>query len=123
MLFGNQPFIADMTAMAVRQGFSVARGMAQRYAAHATHMMARLKGTGLGVHQPQAGMFSLVDVHSTGLNGDEFAAGLLEQVGVAVMPGSSFGESLADWVRIALTVDDQTFDEGLSRIIQFVRSR
>ena len=123
MLFGNQPFIADMTAMAVRQGSSVARGMAQRYAARATHMMARLKGTGLGVHQPQAGMFALVDVHSTGLSGDEFAAGLLEQVGVAVMPGSSFGESLADWVRIALTVDDQTFDEGLSRIIQFVRSR
>ena len=96
--------------------------MAQRYAARATHMMARLKGTGLGVHQPQAGMFALVDVHSTGLSGDEFADGLLEQVGVAVMPGSSFGESLADWVRIALTVDDQTFDEGLSRIIQFVRS-
>ena len=123
MLFGNQPFIADMTASAIRQGSSVAKGMAQRYAARAAHMMARLTGTRLGVHPPQAGMFALVDVRSTGLNGDEFAARLLEQAGVAVMPGTSFGESLTDWVRVALTVDDQTFDKGLSRIIQFARSQ
>lgn len=117
MLFGNQPFIADMTARAVREGSSVAAGMRARYDARASRLAARFSGNGpLKVHRPQAGMFAMMDVSATGLNGRDYALDLLETAGVAVMPGTSFGTMLSNWVRIALTVDDERFDAACDRI-------
>jgi arginine:pyruvate transaminase len=119
MLFGNQPFIADMTERAIRDGSSVAPGMRQRYADRAKRLDQRLSSkTALKVHQPQAGMFVMIDVTATGLNGNDYAQHLLEHGGVAVMPGASFGETLDSWVRVALTVDDAAFDTACDRIIK-----
>ncbi len=117
MLFGNQPFIADMTEKAVRDGSSVAAGMASRFAARADGLARRLHSeTPLTVHQPEAGMFALVNVSGIGMDGDAYAWDLLEH-GVSVMPGSAFGESLKDWVRVALTIDDSQFATALDRIV------
>jgi arginine:pyruvate transaminase len=117
MLFGNQPFIADMTEKAVRDGSSVAAGMASRFAARADVLERRLHSeTPLTVHQPDAGMFALVNVSGIAMDGDTYAWDLLEH-GVSVMPGSAFGESLKDWVRVALTIDDSQFATALDRIV------
>ncbi len=62
-------------------------------------------------------MFALVDVSSTGLDGSAFADDLLDHAGVAVMPGESFGPSIANWIRIALTRPDDVFDEGCRRLV------
>ncbi|KUP91895.1 pyridoxal phosphate-dependent aminotransferase [Tritonibacter horizontis] len=124
MLFGNQPFIADMTEAAVRAGSSVAAGMAQRYGARADGMVTRLETeTVLKVNRPEAGMFALVDVSGLGLDGDSFAWALLEETGVAVMPGSSFGEHMRNWVRLALTIDDADMARALDRICTFAQRR
>lgn len=118
MLFGNQPFIADMTEMAIREGSDVAAGMAQRFANRARILQDRLSTeTRLRVHRPQAGMFAMIDVSATGLNGNDYAFHLLEHGKVAVMPGTSFGGTVDDWVRIALTVDDADFAAACDRII------
>ncbi len=118
MLFGNQPFIADMTEKAIRDGSSVAPGMAQRYAERATRLQDRLAAeTNLRALRPQAGMFAMIDVAATGMNGNDYALHLLEHGNVAVMPGVSFGDTVDNWVRIALTVDDATFTEACDRII------
>jgi arginine:pyruvate transaminase len=118
MLFGNQPFIADMTELAVRDGSPVAAGMRRRFAARAKVLQGRLSSNpNLSVHRPEAGMFALINVARTGMNGDQYAAHLLEHGGVAVMPGSSFGLTMNDWVRMALTVDDASFDTACDRIL------
>ncbi|WP_424944691.1 pyridoxal phosphate-dependent aminotransferase [Aliiroseovarius crassostreae] len=121
MLFGNQPFIADMTAKAVRDGSLVAEGMCRRFSARAQRMEDQLghNQTCLRVSRPDAGMFALMDVAGTGLDGDAFANALLDRQGVAVMPGSSFGEGLNSWVRVALTVPDAEFDTALTRVKAF----
>ncbi|MEW2912383.1 pyridoxal phosphate-dependent aminotransferase [Leisingera sp. JC11] len=117
MLFGNQPFIADMTERAVHEGSSVAAGMTARFAARAALLEQRLHGeTRLHVHRPEAGMFALIEVSSTGMDGDVYAWDMLNS-GVAVMPGSAFGEGLKDWVRVALTIDDTSFATALDRIV------
>lgn len=117
MLFGNQPFIADMTEKAVRDGSGVAEGMAARFAARAALLAERLHSeTDLKVHLPDAGMFAMIDVSSTGLDGESYAWGLLDD-GVAVMPGSAFGGSLRHWVRVALTIPDHVFSTAVDRII------
>ena len=123
MLFGNQPFIADMTAKAVVEPSSVAPGMRQRFAARASRLAARLQErSGLRVHRPQAGMFAMIDISATGMSAEAYALDLLESGGVAVMPGSSFGADMDNWVRAALTLDDAIFDEACNRIIAHATS-
>lgn len=117
MLFGNQPFIADMTAQAVSRPSEAARGMRARFAGRARYLADLLtQQTALGVHRPEAGMFALVDIRPSGLSDRDFALGLLD-AGVAVMPGSAFGETLGGWVRVALTVDDDRFRTACGRMV------
>jgi arginine:pyruvate transaminase len=117
MLFGSQPFIADMTALAVSEPSPVASGMAERFARRAGLIAEQLSGiNGLSVHRPEAGMFALVDVRATGLSGEEFALGLLDRQRVAVMPGESFGAGLAGWLRLSLTQPDDRVIEATNRI-------
>jgi arginine:pyruvate transaminase len=121
MLFGNQPFIADMTAAAIAAPSPVAAGMRARLAARAALIAARLDGVaGLRVHRPEAGMFALIDVRATGQSGEAFASGLLDRAGVAVMPGESFGSALAGWLRVALTQPDAVIAEACDRIAAHV---
>ena len=119
MLFGNQPFIADMTALAVSTPSPIAADMAERFEKRARLLAERLHtGSDLKVHMPEAGMFALVDVSATGMSGYDYAVDLLENAGVAVMPGSAFGESLENWVRVALTVDDEMFERACERMVR-----
>lgn len=117
MLFGNQPFIADMTALAVSTPSDVAAGMRHRFSKRSDMIFATLDGiAGLKVSKPEAGMFVLINVSSTGMTGHDFALDLLEKTGVAVMPGSSFGASLNDWIRFVLTKDDAITIEACARL-------
>ena len=121
MLFGNQPFIADMTADAVGAPSPVAAGMVARFERRAGLIQARLHGVaGLRVHKPEAGMFALIDVRDTGLSGEAFALDLLDRASVAVMPGESFGAALGGWVRVALTQPDALVETACARIAAHV---
>lgn len=118
MLFGSQPFIADMTAVAVSAPSPVAAGMVERFQRRAGLIFDLLDGrAGLRVNRPEAGMFALVDTSASGLSGEAFAMSLLKDKQVAVMPGESFGAALAGWVRLSLTQDDARIAEACGRIL------
>jgi arginine:pyruvate transaminase len=117
MLFGSQPFIADLTQLAVSEPSPVAGGMAERFSRRAAILAQTLDGVGgLRVHRPEAGMFALVDVRATGLSGEAFASGLLDHHKVAVMPGESFGAGLSGWLRLSLTQPDDRTTIAATRI-------
>ena len=44
---------------------------------------------------------------------------LLENTGVAVMPGTSFGPALRSWLRLSLTRPDSDIEEACARIAAF----
>lgn len=124
MLFGNQPFLADATAVAVSAPSEVAAGMAARFQRRAAILRDRLSGTkGISVSSPEAGMFALVDIRPTGMTGEAFALALLEQEGVAVMPGESFGTGLSGWLRVSLTRPDNEVIAAADAISRFVATR
>lgn len=124
MLFGSQPFIADMTAQAIQGPSSVAEGMRARFARRAGMIHDRLHGVaGLRVHRPEAGMFALLDVRASGMSGEAFALALLDAERVAVMPGESFGEGLAGWLRLSLTQPDAVIAQACERIAAFAAKR
>ncbi|TPP07148.1 pyridoxal phosphate-dependent aminotransferase [Rhizobium glycinendophyticum] len=118
MLFGVQPFIADMTAMALTQPIETSRIMRGNYQSRADLMVDRLSAhPALRPHRPEGGMFIVLDVSGTGLSGDDFATRLLEEENVSVMPGSSFGEGAHDLVRISLTVPEIRLEEAARRMV------
>jgi len=117
MLFGVQPFIADMTAYALTHPVETAALMRASYAARSKRIAAALTGApGITPLPPEAGMFILLDVSGTGLSGEAFAWMLLEEMGVAVMPGASFGDEALSFVRMSLTVPEDSIDEACRRI-------
>ncbi len=117
MLFGVQPFIADMTAYALSHPIATSATMRASYRTRADQIFSILSGaSGLTPYRPEAGMFIVVDVSATGLDGEAFAWRLLEEEGVAVMPGASFGEQAKGFVRISLTVADARIEEACRRM-------
>lgn len=122
MLFGAQPFIADMAAEALSRDFAVTAQMREAYARRAAQVARTLADVpGLVVHRPQAGMFVMLSVHGLGLSGEVFADRLLAEAKVAVMPGSAFGQAAAGMVRLSLTVPDERLAEGCARLAAWAR--
>ncbi|MDF1631054.1 pyridoxal phosphate-dependent aminotransferase [Mycoplana sp. MJR14] len=116
MLFGVQPFIADMTAYALNNPIDTSARMRQSYRSRADRIVAGLADApGLMPIPPEAGMFIVVDVSGTGMSSEAFAWALLDEEQVAVMPGSAFGDG-ADFVRMSLTVPDEKIDEACRRM-------
>ncbi|AXC50004.1 pyridoxal phosphate-dependent aminotransferase [Paracoccus suum] len=117
MFFGNQPFIADATTHALRQPSPTAAALRGDYLRRATLAADILAAApGLKAMLPQAGMFLMLDVRGTGLDGLGFAETLLDAQSVAVMPGNAFGAQAAGFVRLSLTVPDDRLAEACRRV-------
>ena len=123
MLFGNQPFIADMTAHALNNPDDTANEMADAYQRRIELLLKEFSDCpGLNPLRPDSGMFMVVDVSASGLDGGEFARRLLD-FGVAVMPGDSFGDQARDFIRLSLTVEDQLLRQAAKRIVSCVEAQ
>ncbi len=117
ILFGNQPFIADMTAHALTHADDTSKNMAIAYQRRIDVLLEVFGScSGLKPLRPDSGMFMLVNVSATGLDGSKFASRLLD-FGVAVMPGDSFGSQAYDFIRLSLTVEDETLRRAALRIV------
>ena len=124
MLFGSQPFIADMTALALTAEPVLAQGMAARMARRARILKERLDGVaGLKVHCPEAGMFALIDIRALSNDSQAFAMDLLAETDVAMMPGASFGAALEGWLRVALNASDADTEEACARIAAYAMQK
>lgn len=122
MLFGSQPFIADMAAQALASPPVLARAMAARMAKRARILAEGLAGVNsLRLHRPEAGMFALLDHRAIEADSLTFARNLFAATEVAVMPGSSFGPALQGWARLALNASDTDTAEAAVRIAAFAQ--
>jgi len=118
LLFGNQPFIADMTTHALTTPDETAQLMCRLYQRRAALLQERFQGVSqLQPLMPKAGMFMLVNVAQTGMDGETFARRLLD-FGVSAMPGNAFGNQAKDFIRLSLTVDDAELERAAERIVK-----
>ena len=74
------------------------------------------------VHPSLGGMYLMIDIRATGLNGVEFSKALLNARSIAVMPGESFGNSSAGHIRVAMTISDDKFEYATRSICSFASS-
>ena len=118
ILFGNQPFIADMTAHALNNPDDTSARMAENYQRRIALLEKMFAGSNtIKPLLPDAGMFMLLDITGTGRDGATIAEELLDHAGVATMPGDAFGQQASGFVRLSLTVDDAKLEEAAKRII------
>jgi aspartate/methionine/tyrosine aminotransferase len=93
----GEPFVAAMTAAYRDRRDQLVRGLGD------------LPGVELAVAQGAFYAFPRV-------GGEDVALRLLEEAGVAVVPGEAFGAGFAGYLRISYAVDEATLSEGLSRL-------
>jgi aspartate/methionine/tyrosine aminotransferase len=78
---------------------------------------------GMRCAKPQGAFYAFPNIEGTGFGERELADRLLTEAGVAVLPGTAFGEAGKGFVRIAYTQSEDELKLGLDRIREFVKSR
>jgi aspartate aminotransferase len=74
---------------------------------------------GLSVNKPQGAFYLFVNIKDVSDSSIEFCKNLLEQTGVAVVPGIGFGSE--GYFRFSYATDTITIREGIRRIEKFVK--
>ena len=82
-----------------------------------------LRDLGLKVNTPKASLYVWAKLPEGESNSGDYAAQLVEQTGVVVTPGSSYGSSGEGYIRISLTIADERLDEALSRLSEFASTK
>jgi aspartate/methionine/tyrosine aminotransferase len=72
---------------------------------------------------PNAAFYVYADISRTGLDAETFTRALLAERHVAVCPGTYFGPSGANYVRLSLAGDERDVLEGCARLVDFAQSR
>ncbi len=116
-LYGLPGFIQDAAVEALNQGEPFRAATKARYRARRDLVCKRLQGLrGVRIQRPAGGMFVMLDIRSLGLDSTEFALGLLENQGVAVLPADGFGASARGHLRLGLVASLETLDLACTRI-------
>ncbi|MBM3133678.1 MAG: aminotransferase class I/II-fold pyridoxal phosphate-dependent enzyme, partial [Chloroflexi bacterium] len=78
-------------------------------------VMKALGKLGLKARPPKASLYVWAHVPA-GYTSADYAARLIEEVGVVVTPGSGYGKAGEGYIRISLTIPDDRLKEGLARL-------
>ena len=98
------------------------REMAASFTARRKRLAAGLQRIkGLVLVPPNGAFYAFPDISSYGLDSMRFCKALLDQQGLAVVPGVAFGDDRC--VRISSAVSSATIDDGLARLQRFLDSR
>lgn len=120
MYFGIAQFVQDGAAHAVASSGADLERIRTSYERRAHVVVDGLAAVpGIAARMPEAGMYVFADVRGTGLDGKQFARGLLDAEGVSVTPGEGFGPSGAGHVRITLGTGEERLLEACRRIGRF----
>jgi len=123
-LFGVSQFSQDAAAFALANDLECVRNMTQIIDQRRLQFCRDLHAIpDIDVYDPAGGMFLLVGIGRLGINGEQFANALLDETGVAVVPGFAFGDSVEDFVRIGYLRDAKVLADAAARIRKFVESR
>jgi len=113
--------VQHATAVALTDAREFPREMSEVYERRRDLLAEALTAIGLDADPPQATPYFWVRVPE-GHDSASFTELVLEQAGVVVSPGPSFGASGEGFVRLSLTVADSRLEEAARRIESSLRS-
>lgn len=118
--YGVAGFVQDAALFALRKGPALEDKIAAPFARR-RKITVDILGQQNHVRMIPAdgAMYVMLDIRDTGLSGEAFANCLLDEHHIAVMPGESFGQAAAGHLRVAMTIDDDTYGAALQTLCAF----
>lgn len=121
MLYGSPGFIQEAAVRAISGDIPEVTEMHEEYQARRDLVLNLLAPVAqISCHRPEAGMYIMIDIRETGLDGKAFADLLLDHGGVSLLPGEAFGQSAAGHMRFSLCAPCDQLSEACQRIAAFV---
>ncbi len=100
--------------------FATVEEMRESYNKRRKFVLCSLQEIGLHCFEPRGAFYAFPSVKSTGLNGEQFANGLLQENKVAVVPGTAFGKFAENNVRISYATSMNALSEAFDRMAKFL---
>lgn len=114
--------IAQYAAIeALTVGIDDALAMRQEYESRRDYVYERLRGMGIHIVQPQGAFYLFPSIHRFGLSSNDFALRLLEEEGLALVPGDAFSAYGEGFVRISYAYAREVLEEGCNRLERFIQ--
>jgi aspartate/methionine/tyrosine aminotransferase len=73
---------------------------------------------GFRCHPPEGAFYAWVDITGTGMSAEDLCRILLEDAGVAAIPGAAFGPTGKDFIRFSFASSMATLHEAVERIVK-----
>jgi aspartate/methionine/tyrosine aminotransferase len=109
--------------VALREGESYVAELKQDYAARRAQVIETLGALpGVTLSEPQGAFYAFARIDGL-TDSAAFALELLKQTGVAIAPGSAFGEGGEGYVRMCFAASEATITAALERITAYWRAR
>ena len=75
---------------------------------------------GIKCSNPGGAFYVFPNIINTGLNGEQFAEKCLNEAGVAIVPGTSFGKSCVNYVRFSYANSYENIEKALEKIAKII---
>ncbi|MDF2065868.1 aminotransferase class I/II-fold pyridoxal phosphate-dependent enzyme [Bacillus sp. Cr_A10] len=92
------------------------------YVKRRDYVYERLNKIGLPVEKPNGAFYIFPSIEAFGMNSFDFATKLLQEGGVAVVPGSTFTPYGEGYIRISYAYSMAVLEEGLNRLEKFIQT-
>ncbi|MBB5350526.1 aminotransferase [Haloferula luteola] len=115
------PITSQVAALeALENGLPAVAEMRESYRLRRDFLVKRLNEMGLSCHSPGGAFYVFPDIRETGLSSKEFAMRLLEEEGVAAVPGSAFGASGEGFLRCCYATAFEDLQVAMDKMQAFV---
>ena len=115
------PIMSQMAAIeALENGAEAVAKMRDSYHQRRDFVVKRLNQMGLECHSPGGAFYVFPDIRQTGLGSKDFAMRLLEEEGVAAVPGTAFGPSGEGFLRCCYATGFDELKVAMDKMEAFV---
>ncbi|MEJ2745739.1 MAG: pyridoxal phosphate-dependent aminotransferase [bacterium] len=111
---------AALEALNGDQGFVAM--MVEKFRERRDYIVSRLQALpGVACYNPMGAFYAFPDISATGLSSAEFAARLLKETLVAVVPGGAFGADAH--VRLSYATSMENIEKGMDRVEEYLSKK
>lgn len=115
------PIMSQMAAIeALENGEEAVAMMRESYHQRRDFVVKRLNQIGLDCHSPGGAFYVFPDIRRTGLTSKEFAMRLLDEEGVAAVPGTAFGDCGEGFLRCCYATSFEQLKLAMDKMEAFV---
>jgi aminotransferase len=116
------PVLGQIAALeSLRHGMDAKNEMREVFRQRRELLVAGLRSIGLPCHMPEGAFYAFPNIARSGLGSEAFALQLLNEVGVAAVPGHVFGAGGEGHIRCSYSVSTQQLSEALERMESFMK--